>query len=370
MNYKLKRILFPIVSFVALVALACTCGSPGVTPTDVPLPTDAPPTKPPVTLPTKPPATKPPIGGNNGGGGIEVSADIYTHSSGAFSTALPVAWTLEERSDGIYLTEDGGSSAMDMSFTQVGVELTADALTNYINNIEFNWFGGFADYVEQAREPQDDGSLLVLKSLTTSDGTSYDVFSYYWQVGTVVYEQDFWATTDQYDAYVDGFVEIANSADTNPDAASSSPLYEFRYTFTCPQDLCTFSVPYGWSYGHDETSYEFVINDKFTAPDGTSYIDNTLYDDGKEMTKSDSGALARFLLKQFYAEDIVITDDAVQGDGSERLTWYSSNGGYSGQSFFETRGTSFLMLTWVVNDAYFDLYSPIWGDLLGTYEVP
>ncbi|MBI3243657.1 MAG: hypothetical protein HYZ49_15340 [Chloroflexi bacterium] len=64
MSYKLKRILVPVVSFVTLLALACTCGGLGGTtptqeppPTDEPLPTDAPPpTKPPIVAPTEIPA--------------------------------------------------------------------------------------------------------------------------------------------------------------------------------------------------------------------------------------------------------------------------------------------------------------------------
>src|SRR5688572_2113800 len=72
MDYKIRKTLFPLVSFVALVALACTCGNIGAadpTPTAVPIPTNPPPaTKPPVELPTEPPATKPPIGGGDDGG--------------------------------------------------------------------------------------------------------------------------------------------------------------------------------------------------------------------------------------------------------------------------------------------------------------
>ena len=48
----------------------------------------------------------------------------------------------------------------------------------------------------------------------------------------------------------------------------------------------------------------------------------------------------------------------------------SKSGGYSGTTFFETRGTTFLMLTWFSYDPYYDLYLPVWNDLLSTYDVP
>ena len=65
-----------------------------------------------------------------------------------------------------------------------------------------------------------------------------------------------------------------------------------------------------------------------------------------------------------------MTDDVVQADGSERLDWYSPSGGVTGESFFETRGTTFLLLTWVADDDYYDLYLPVWSSLLDSYEVP
>ncbi|MBM4422678.1 MAG: hypothetical protein FJ030_04715 [Chloroflexi bacterium] len=366
MTRKLNRIVFPLAAFVALVALACTCGG-STTPTPAPLPTAAPPTKAPVVLPTEPPATKPPIG--SGGAPFTLAADPYVHPGGAFSVSYPDGWEFDERSDGIFINEPGGFSSMDMSFTNVGQPLDADSFNNYIQAIEANWFGGFTDYSQESVEAQQDGSTLVLKTLKTSDSTPYTVFSYYWQTGNVIFEQDFWATDDQYDAYVDGFVEIANSAQTDDSAASGAPLYEFRYTFTCPDSLCTFSAPYGWTYNQN-TSFDNTIADVFTAPDGLAYVESVAYDDGTEIARSVAGAFALGLLREFYAQDISVTDDQVQSDGSERLDWFSPSGGYSGETFFETRGTTFLMLTFVANDQFWDLYQPVWSDLVGSYDVP
>ena len=372
MTPKLNRIIFPLMSFVTLVALACTCSGLGVTPlpTAVPIPTNPPPTKPVIDLPTEAPATKPPIGGGQTGGApFEISQDLYTHPSGAFSTTFPVGWEPNERDDGTYWADPDGQGSMDVSFINVGVQFGEEAFTNYVEAIEFNWFASFADYVEESREVQQDGSLLVLKTLTDQNGNPATVFSYYWQVGTVLYEQDFWTASDQYDAFVDGFVEVANSAETNDAAGTTAPLYNFRYTYNCPNDLCTFSVPYGWSYIRNE-EYNFTIADAFKSPDRLTYVENLTYDDGTVINKSVAGAFALGLLKEFYAQDIVVTDDKVQPDGSERLSWNSQSGDYSGESFFETRGTTFLLLTWVVNNGSYDLYVPIWGDLLDTYTIP
>lgn len=65
MNNKMRRIFVPAMSFVTMVALACTCAGSGgdVTPTLPPVdpPTEAaPPTKPPIVAPTEPPASPTP----------------------------------------------------------------------------------------------------------------------------------------------------------------------------------------------------------------------------------------------------------------------------------------------------------------------
>ena len=66
----------------------------------------------------------------------------------------------------------------------------------------------------------------------------------------------------------------------------------------------------------------------------------TRYDNGTAITKSDAGAFALSLLKQYYkVTDLKVTDDKPQSDGSERLTWNSASKGIDGESFFETRGT-------------------------------
>jgi len=387
MNHQFRKIVFPIVSFMALVALACTCGSGGglTTPTDTPpaIPTkSSPPTKPPVTVPTQSTVpTKPPIGGDstpvddstpvsNNASTIEVSTDEYAHTSGAFTTLFPVGWDKKERDDGVYFSDPAGDGAIDISFTNVGTQLSEDSFNNYINNLEANWFGGFSDYKADKPEKQSDNSILVSKTLTDSNGNANTVISFYWQVGTVIYEQDFWAFSDSFQGYVDGYDKIAASIKTDDSAASNAVLYSFRYTFTCPQKLCEFSAPYGWSYGHDDTTYTSTTNDKFMSPDGLSYIDNTIYDDGTAISKSVAGKFALSLLQEFYAKDISVTGDKVQSDGSERLDWVSSSGGFEGETFFETRGTTFLMWTWVVNSADYDTYDPLWGDIVGSYTIP
>jgi hypothetical protein len=103
-------------------------------------------------------------------------------------------------------------------------------------------------------------------------------------------------------------------------------------------------------------------------------MQNLTYDDGTAINKTLAGKIALALLNQSYtggAGDIKITADVGQADGSRRLDWTSKKGGYSGQSFYETRGTStFLMLTQVVDEGYYDVFQPVFQNTLSSYVVP
>lgn len=59
-------------------------------------------------------------------------------------------------------------------------------------------------------------------------------------------------------------------------------------------------------------------------------------------------------------------------DGSERLTWRSSAGGYSGMSFLELRsnGTTFLFFTVDWGNDVKDVYIDTLNYVIETYTIP
>jgi hypothetical protein len=380
MNVKRVR-LGLLVPLVLVVVASLACGkSAEPTATALPRPTQKPKataTEEAVVQPTKTPRpTKEPqatateaVQEDTPAAPFTLAAEPYAHKSGAFTITLPDGWNVDEKDNSVFVTSPDNVSSIEVNFTNVGVQFDDATLSTFIDAVEANWFGTFDSYSAGDHEPQSDGSIGVFKTLNLSDGTAESVFSYYWQKGTVVYEQDFWVDSDQYDAYKDGLIEVANSMQTTPDAGAQAAVYAISYKFTGPNNLFEFYVPYGWTYTTDTGENSTV--DRFESPDGVSYVENITYDDGKAVSKSDSGAFARVLLKDYYnLTDIKITDDKVQSDGSERLTWYSAASGIDGISFFETRGTTFLLLTWIVNSDSYDLYYPVWDALVNSYAIP
>lgn len=355
------------VSVLAVAALACGAS---VEPTATPLP--RPTQRPAATATTaavnNPTATSRPQPTQGGSSLVVLSDTPYRHPSGGFTVRLPDDWERDEKDESVFITSPDGVVAIEISFINAGVVLDADELNTFIQAIEDNFFATFPRYRANAFEPQPDGSIGVFKTLELSSGTPQTVFSYYWQEGTVVFEQDFWVDTDAYDDYVGGLLEIANSMTTNPAAAAVADIYGIVYTFTGPEDYFAIQVPYAWTYDRREEAN--LIADAFLSPDGGTYIENITFDDGQP--RADLGGFARQLLADYYGvDDLEVEQEVPQSDGSVRVDWSSAAQGITGETFYETRGASaILLLTWIVPSDSYSLYQPVWTAVIGSYHIP
>ncbi len=148
-------------------------------------------------------------------------------------------------------------------------------------------------------------------------------------------------------------------------------------TFTDQNELLAIEVPGDWTYAQtvDDDGTDFYI-DTFTSPDELALVESIVYDDGTAFAGSDKAKFALYLLNTFYSNtgeegDIRVSEDKIMQDGSERLTWSSEGGDYSGISFLETRGTTtFLLFTveWVnsAQDQYLDALNAV----IESYRIP
>ncbi len=157
---------------------------------------------------------------------------------------------------------------------------------------------------------------------------------------------------------------------TNPPTPGSSALT----TFTDQSNFYSIDLPGDWTHKNGSGTHYYY--DRFTSPDQHAFIENVAYDDGTAFTGSQNGQFALQLLHQFYSStgqpgDIHVTDDSIQKDGSERLTWYSTGGAYSGVSFFEVRNsTTFLMFSAWYDDAFKSTYVDTLDAVVSSYRTP
>ncbi len=161
-----------------------------------------------------------------------------------------------------------------------------------------------------------------------------------------------------------------NDNSSNSNTGSSSALV----TFTDQNKFYQIDLPGDWIHKSDSGTHYYI--DQFKSPDGNALVENIVYNDGTPFTGSQNGQFALQLLHQFYSNtgkegDIHVSDDSIQKDGSERLTWTSSGGGYSGLSYFEVRDKlNFLMFTVEWSNDYKDTYLDTLNQIIASYVVP
>jgi hypothetical protein len=319
--------------------------------------------------PTGPQATSPaPDSLDSPTGQLPLSESIYVHLTGGFVFYPPAGWILDEGDPYATWSAPDDSGWIDVYIHTTGYTLDEASVQNFITANENNWFATFTRYAVLDRYVDDYGADVVDQTLDLS-GVLMFVRSIYYQADDVIFEVDFWQEERLAGAYSPTYQQIWDDMQLDPVAASSVvPYTAFTWTFTDDEGLFTFDVPYAWLY--ERYTDESVVVDTFTAPDGAAFVESLKYDEGIEVSKSESGAIALELLREFYASDLKVTDDQVQPDGSERLIWESPGGDYSGVTFFETRGTTFLFLNFVSEDDLYDLYLDTFNRLVETYSVP
>ena len=149
-------------------------------------------------------------------------------------------------------------------------------------------------------------------------------------------------------------------------------------TFTDQNNLYSIEVPDGWDYSQTvDTENNYYYIDTFKSPDGGAVIENIVYDDGTAFTGNQKAKFSLYLLNTFYSStgkegDIKVSDDSIMKDGSERLTWTSKGGGYSGLSFLEVRsnGTTFLFFTVDWGNDVQDTYIDTLNYVIESYKIP
>lgn len=344
-----------------------TATSVPATATDTPAPTTTPeqeePTRSPAVtngvLPTLPSAAV---------DEVNLADSSYTHPQNLFSLVPPAGWEITDEDGSTSIEAPDGSGFIYVQVTNTGHALDDASFTSFVGHRDLNFFSGFDDYTELSQEVDTETDIASVTKSVSFEGIPQTIITVYDQYDAIIYSYDFWTDEDNFEAYSDLYSRLIDTIEVNPDAGTEQVVYNWIYTFTGPMDLFTIEVPTPWRY--EQTEGESAIVDTFYAPDEHAVIQNIAYDEGQEISRSEAGAFALELLRSYYADDIQILDDQLQPDGSERLIWTSPSGDYSGTSFLETRGTTFLLFTTMYDNPYEDVYLETLNYTIDTYEVP
>ncbi len=335
--------------------------TPVPTPTPPPTPTSAPPTSAPTSRPqpTAPPPPPPTI---------TLSNTLYTHPNNLFHLHPPKGW---------HLNNEGEAFANFVPVRDDQVSMLVVTAINTGTTLDDASFKRLVDSYEQGYETKEryqllertfiDGAAKVIKAYTC-DGKDCISTTGYYQDGPTVIIIDLIqpkAKAKTANAY---FKALTNDLRYDTDSITARPLYDDYWTYTAPNNLFTMQAPMAWYYTYQED--KDTVLEEFRSPDNQAYIESIVYDDGTTYSKTEAGKITLNILREVYAQDLKITDDQVQPDGSERLTWHSKAQGTTGVTFFETRGTSFLLLSMVASNDTFDMYLDLFNNILASYDIP
>jgi hypothetical protein len=162
----------------------------------------------------------------------------------------------------------------------------------------------------------------------------------------------------------------SDSSSTSSGTSTGSDLV----TFTDQNKYFQIDLPSQWVHTQSSGTHYYI--DTFTSPDKKAVVENIAYDDGTAFNGTENGRFALQILNQNYSStgkegDIKVTDDSIQKDGSERLTWTSKAGAYSGLSYFEIRNkTTFLMFTIDWGNDSQSTYIDTLNNVVSSYRLP
>ena len=365
-----------VFALLAAAGLACSLGTPKATPTAVPTATSAPTLPPPTAVPTPtlapsstPTAISSPTPQPTETPQAVLGKTLYEHPKGLFTFHPPQGWKLDNEDEAfvIYIQPEAPAVTMlVVSAINTGYALDAQGFTGLVAAYEqpFQMEGGYQELQSLLKN----SAALMPKTYYCGSEKCYTI-SYYEQVDNVVLIIDITVPakrSEMGDALLDA---VVSDLRYNSEAISDQPIYNDWWTFNADYDYFTMQVPLAWYYAY--TTTDDLIIDRFTAPDAKAFIESIIYDDGTAFDKSDIGKIALGYLRDAYAEDLKVTDDQVQSDGSERLFWHSANNHLTGITFFERRGdTTILILTLASNDDVWETYIDLFDRILTSYDIP
>jgi hypothetical protein len=172
-------------------------------------------------------------------------------------------------------------------------------------------------------------------------------------------------------------IQPTEEAPVTEEPASNNNSSGGLKTFTDENNFYAIDVPADWEYSHTvDSDKNYYYIDTFTSPDGGAVIENIVYNDGTVFSGGQNGQFALQILNQLYSKtgregDIKVSEDQIMKDGSERLTWTSKEGLYSGLSFFEIRDKKwFLMFTVNWGNSMQDQYLDTLNAVIKSYRIP
>jgi len=295
-----------------------------------------------------------------------IQTSLYKHPDGLYEFAYPSTWTVNQGNDSTTVTGPGGNVSIDVYLVNTGYSLDEPSLVRLVEGRESNAFSSFENFHEFDRQVDSDQGSLIIRKEFDADGEAKSVTTLYSQSGQMVFILDFWSDQAIQKDSEPVFTNVINSLMLDEPVETNLATMQYSLFMPYDSDLFSLAVPQYWNF--KQTTANHSVVETFTSPDEHAVLQIVIYDDGEQISGSIGGAFVRNLLRNYYADDIVVTSDKLIADGREELIWKSPASEYQGKSYFDKRDTTLYIITVMIDNNYEEYYREIIDNILDTYE--
>ena len=289
----------------------------------------------------------------------------FNHQQKLFSMLIPAGWKVrEEETFATFAAPDETASIM-AAVENTGIALDEASFTNYITLTEKNNFSHLKDYKQEEAKLDNHLGIATVRSQFYLANEAQELSSIYIRKENIIITMRLQANRSEYLKLEKLFDQVMNSAKFDLDKATGLIPYNMVYDFAHPMNVFTLKIPTSWRYNREEFA-NFAI-DRFYSPDGLAWIENLTYDDGNVIKPNQAFTITANLVWELFAKDLRISEMKPQPDGSTRWVWRSDRNNIQGTTFYELRGTKFLMLSLITKKEVQEVIAPLFSLIIQNY---
>lgn len=289
----------------------------------------------------------------------------FDHPQKLFSLLIPAGWKIKEEESFATFTAPDETASILAAVENTGIPLDETAFTNYISNTEKNNFSHLKDYKQEEAKLDNRLGIATVRSQFFLANEAQALSSFYIRKKNIIITMRLQAYRSESSKLEKLFDQVMNSAKFDLDKASGLIPYNMVYDFAHPMNVFSMKIPTSWRYIREEFTNFAIV--RFYSPDELAWIENLTYDDGKAIQPNQAFTITTNLVWELFAKDLRISEMKPQPDGSTRWVWRSERNNIQGTTFYEIRGTKFLMLSLITKKEVEEVIAPLFNTIIQNY---
>lgn len=299
---------------------------------------------------------------------LQLSDTPYHHANDLFELFPPLDWEIEEDDSSVSFHDPLGTGFIYLQVTNTGHALDETAFANFIAAREQNFFGKYESYMALGHQIDPEKRIGSVSKSLVFEGTPMSVVTFYDQKGQALYALDFWAEGDTAPRYSALYDDLFNQITVDSSLVTALEPYAWVYEFRAPDGLYTLNAPTSWVYDFSQDTGVRV--DRFTAPDGRASAQILVFSADRQVDAAGLASLALGLIKQHIAEDIQLTANDIEADGSLQLSWESPGSHRVGTTSADIRENKVILFSSLYAQEDHTIYKDLLEFISQSFQLP